>query len=117
MPTKTRQDVTYRTGETRPIEMTILDEDGLPVDVSSAGITYRIARHGRKTAPYYLVDLDENSPQISVTGGDSNVVRYDPGSTDLILPGTHTHALRVNISGNQQVVLVGTFKILDDITD
>jgi hypothetical protein len=119
MPTRTEQNVTVRAGETRPIEMTVRDEDGADIDVSGEHIVYRIARHGRSKEPSYLVDLDENSAQITINDNGAavfSVVRYDPGLSDLVIPGKHFHQLAIVQSGSDaRVVLEGTFTIKDAI--
>ncbi len=120
MPTKTQQNVTVRAGETRPLQITVRDENGVDVDVAGDLLVYRIAKHGRTTAPHYLVDLDQDSEQISVEdngSGTDSVVRYDPGSEDLVCPGKHLHFLRViKAGGDARTVMVGNFTILDDPT-
>ena len=121
MPTKTQQNVTVRAGETRPLQITVRDEDGVDVDVDGDIIVYRIARHGRTTAPHYLVDLNQDSEQITVEDNGSgvlSVVRYDPGRDDLVQVGKHTHELRITKTGNDtRVVMVGSFTIMDSISD
>jgi hypothetical protein len=120
MPTKINQDVTVRAGETRPILITVKNESGTEISVNNDTLRYRIAKHGRMTAPYYLVDLANGSAQLTVADNGSGVfskVTFDPGLTDLVVVGKHTHELRVEKSGGDvRVVMTGTLTILDAIT-
>jgi hypothetical protein len=120
MPTKTQQNVRIRAGETRPIQITVRDEDGVDLDLSNATLIYRIARHGRTTSPHYLLSLTEADDRLTVEdngSGTDSIVRYDPGLLDLVVPGKHTHSLRVTqTGGDARVVMVGSFVIDDEIT-
>lgn len=120
MPTKTQQNVRIRAGETRPITITVRDEDGVDLDVSNASLLYRIARHGRTTSPHYILSLTEADDRLTVEdngSGTDSIVRFDPGLTDLVIPGKHTHSLRVTqAGGDARVVMVGNFVIDDEIT-
>jgi hypothetical protein len=120
MPAKTQQNVTVYAGDTRPIQITVRDEEGTDIDIGGETVIYRIAKHGRKTGTHYLVDLTQDSEQITIEdngSGVDSIVRYDPGAEDLIVPGKHHHELRVVQSGgDSRVVMAGTFTILDAIT-
>lgn len=121
MPTRTNQNLTVRAGETRSILITIYDEDGAELDVAGDALIYRIARHGRMTAPHYLVELTDASDQITVSDNGSGTfsrVQYDPAIGDLVVPGKHVHELRITKTGNDaRVVMVGYLTILNSITD
>ena len=119
MPTATRQDFTVRAGETRPVEWQVLDEDGAEIDVSNEHVVLRIARHLRATHPHFLVDLDETSSQITINDsgtGFFSVIRYDPGLTDLTLPGKHWYQVAVVQSGSDaRIVAEGICEITNAI--
>jgi hypothetical protein len=119
MPTATRQDFTVRAGETRPVEWTVLDEDGAEVDVAGEHVVLRIARHLRATHPNFLVDLNEDDAQITISdsgSGTFSVIRYDPSLTDLTLPGRHWYQVAVVQSGaDARIVAEGVCEITNAI--
>lgn len=121
MPTRTDQPVTVRAGETRPWQIQVLDEDGAEVDVSGEHLIFRIGKHLRTTAPHFLVDLDEDSDQITVEdsgSGSFSIVRYDPGIDDLKPAGKYFYELRVVQAGNDaRVVVQSELTIEPSLTD
>lgn len=105
--TRTDQDGVLWSGETKYIDVTIYDKDGLQLSMVAGVVTWRL-----DTSPPLIKSSATSSILLNVpTAGQIRVV-LDPNDTASVLPGRYTHqAAIVDPSGHDSMLLEGSIQI------
>jgi hypothetical protein len=116
--TTTGQDITdYWSGDSLVIRIRVVDENGDPLDVSTAEIAYAIAKKAGSTTlvAKSSADADEITVVDGAGTGDEIQVQLVPGDTDALKGADYYHECQITDGdGNVYTVMAGTFTIETD---
>jgi hypothetical protein len=111
---KTRQNFRIYKGEQKTLLVDIVDDDDEPVNVSGCTILYHVA----KTRASAQNIIEKGSPDVTVSGDDSNTVNipFIHADTSEQEDGIYYHELRITNEEADLVVMTGLLVIDSSIT-
>lgn len=117
-----QQDFDMHSGDSRDLEITVVDENDAAVDVSAATMTWELSKldsSGTLPAPRGAALVTKTvGSGITITDGPNGelTVALDPADT-ADLRGDHYHELQIVTGGKTSTVLFGKVAVLKDLVE
>lgn len=109
--TKSGQNFTVWSGDDTTLEVTVLDNDGNPVNLVSASLIWKVVTRQRSV----LINKVSGSG-ITVTDAENGVCEIKINSSDTDpLSGTYRHELQMTQYGTTSTVMSGSITVQEDV--
>ena len=107
-------DFTMYSGDTKLLEITVLDQDGDPVDLTGATVKWQMAKKVTSDTPVLSKEIGSGVVIMNPTAGRFDI-SLQPADTAAI-KGAYYHEAEITESGGDvATVLAGTITILPDL--
>jgi hypothetical protein len=112
------QDATVYGGDDARLELTLLDRDGTPLDLTGATLTWGMAP--RRSSDAALTKTSEDASEIEITDAVAGraIVKLLADDTDDLSETVYLHELKItDATGKTETLLTGTLTVRSSILD